>query len=89
LKTTTLTILNSLGLHARPSAKIAKLANQYDSEIQLTANEKTIDAKSIMQLMMLAAKQGTNVTLTATGNEEEQAIAALSELFNSAFDEKT
>lgn len=89
MKTTTLTILNSLGLHARPSAKIAKLANQYDSEIQLTANEKTIDAKSIMQLMMLAAKQGTNVTLTATGNEEEQAIAALSELFNSAFDEKT
>ena len=89
MKTTTLTVLNSLGLHARPSAKIAKLANLYDSEILLTANNKTVDAKSIMQLMMLAAKQGTNITLTATGNEEDQAIIALSELFNSAFDEKT
>lgn len=88
MQTVTLSILNTLGLHARPSAKIANLANQYKSNIQLTANHKTIDAKSIMQIMMLAANQGTSVILTADGNDEKEAIKALSTLFDNHFDEK-
>jgi phosphocarrier protein HPr len=88
MQTVTLSILNSLGLHARPSAKIANLANQYKSNIQLTANHKTIDAKSIMQIMMLAANQGTSVILTADGTDEKDAIKALSTLFDNHFDEK-
>lgn len=88
MQSVTLTILNSLGLHARPSAKIANLANRFTCDIQLTVNQKTIDAKSIMQVMMLAASQGTSIILSANGSDENEAIHALSALFNNAFDEK-
>ena len=88
MKTVHLTILNSLGLHARPSAKIANLANRFHADIQLNSNNKTIDAKSIMQVMMLAARQGTGIAVTANGPDEDDAIAALSELINNGFDEK-
>ncbi len=88
MQTATLSILNSLGLHARPSAKITHLANQYQSDIQLTANNKTINAKSIMQVMMLAASQGTSIIVTAEGVDEIDAINALTLLFDNHFDEK-
>jgi phosphocarrier protein HPr len=88
MQTVTLSIMNSMGLHARPSAKITNLANQYKSTIQLTANNKTIDAKSIMQVMMLAANQGTSIIVTVDGEDENDAIKALSALFDNHFDEK-
>lgn len=87
MKTATLTIQNELGLHARPSAKIANLANRFACEIKLTTSQKAIDAKSIMQVMMLAATQGTEIVLSTDGRDEEEALAALSELFNNRFDE--
>lgn len=88
MQTASLSILNPLGLHARPSAKIANLANRYSSDIKLSTDHKTIDAKSIMQVMMLAAGQGTTITVTAEGSDEKAAIEALSALFLDHFDEK-
>jgi phosphocarrier protein len=88
MQTKTLTVSNALGLHARPSAKIANLANRFSCSLQLSTEHKTIDAKSIMQLMMLAANKGTCITLTADGNDENEAIAAITELFENRFDEK-
>lgn len=87
MKNITLTIHNELGLHARPSARIANLANRFASDITLATTQKTIDAKSIMQVMMLAATQGTEIIVTANGKDETEAIAAISELFNNHFDE--
>lgn len=88
MQTATLTILNALGLHARPSAKISNLANRFQSKILLTINDKTIDAKSIMQVMMLAAGQGSTLALETEGTDEDEALTAMIELFNSRFDEK-
>ena len=87
MKSTTLTVLNELGLHARPSAKIATIANRFSSTIQLTTPQKSIDAKSIMQVMMLAATKGTEITVTVDGSDEDDALAAITELFSHHFDE--
>jgi len=88
MQTATLTILNKLGLHARPSAKISNLANRYQSTVIMTINEKTIDAKSIMQVMMLAAGQGSELHLKTEGSDEKEALDAMMELFNNRFDEQ-
>ncbi|MDR0528687.1 MAG: HPr family phosphocarrier protein [Zoogloeaceae bacterium] len=82
------TILNRLGLHARPSAKLAQLAGEFESEIWLTRGERRINAKSIMGVMMLAAGQGRQLTLEISGRDEEAAMAALAELIAGRFDEE-
>ena len=87
MKTTRVTILNESGLHARPSAKIANLASRFGCDIRIATPQKTIDAKSIMQVMMLAATQGTEVEITTDGRDEDAALAAIAELFNNRFDE--
>ena len=83
-----LTIINKLGLHARASAKLASLANDFESSIEIQKDGKNIDGKSIMQLMMLAANVGSQITLNINGEDEQQAMQAISSLINNRFDEE-
>ncbi|MBP5403918.1 MAG: HPr family phosphocarrier protein [Elusimicrobiaceae bacterium] len=83
-----LKILNRLGLHARPAALIAQTAAGFASEIELTKDNVTINAKSIMGVMMLAAEFGSSIRLTTKGNDEVQAAEALEKLFNDKFNEE-
>jgi phosphocarrier protein HPr len=85
--TLNLTISNRLGLHARASAKLTKLAGGFSSEIHLSRNGRRVNAKSIMGVMMLAAGMGSEVQLEADGNDEQQAIQAIATLVNEKFGE--
>ena len=84
---TTATISNKLGLHARASAKLTKLAGSYPCEVWLTRGERRVNAKSIMGVMMLAAGLGSTVELEIDGEDEQAACAALTELINDKFGE--
>jgi len=84
----TLTIKNKLGLHARAAAKLVKTAFKYASKIEITANDKTVPAKSIMGVMLLAASKGTKIKLVADGPDAQEAMAALTELINDKFGEE-
>ena len=83
----TLTISNRLGLHARASAKLTKLASGFDSDIHLSRNGRRVNAKSIMGVMMLAAGQGTEVELEVEGPDAADAAAALQALVDARFGE--
>lgn len=80
-------IINKLGLHARATAKLVATASGFESSITLRNNGREANAKNIMQVMMLAASQGTNMELVADGPDEEQAVDALTELINDYFGE--
>ncbi len=80
-------IINKLGLHARASAKLTQAASAFRSEIWLTRNERRVNAKSIMGVMMLAAGKGSSVTIEAVGPDAEQALAALLQLIGDKFGE--
>jgi phosphocarrier protein len=82
-----ITIINKLGLHARAAAKFVTLASGFDSEIELARNGNAVNGKSIMGVMMLAASQGTELVLRATGNDEDDAIEKISELIADRFGE--
>lgn len=81
------TISNKLGLHARASAKLTKLAGSFQSEVWMTKNERRINAKSIMGVMMLAAGLGSVVEIETHGVDEQQAMDALLELIAAKFGE--
>ena len=83
------TIQNRLGLHARPAMIFVEAASKYASKITVsrTDQEETVDGKSIMQMMMLAATEGTQIEITATGHDAEDAVAALVALVESRFTE--
>jgi len=81
------TINNKLGLHARPSAQITQAASRYSSEVWLSKNGRRVNAKSIMGVMMLAAGQGSVLTVEADGPDEAQAIEAVGDLISSGFGE--
>jgi phosphocarrier protein len=81
-------IVNERGLHARASAKFVKLAGGFDAEVTVTREGQTVDARSIMGLMMLAAGPGTSITVTATGNESAEVVAALETLVGERFGEE-
>jgi phosphocarrier protein len=85
--TTTVTISNKLGLHARASAKLTKLAGSFACEVWITRGERRVNAKSIMGVMMLAAGIGTDVTIDTDGADEQQAMDALLALINDKFGE--
>lgn len=85
--TTTLNICNTRGLHARASAKFVKLASSFDSEIRVTRDGVTVDARSIMGLLMLGAGIGCSVDLSAEGPDAAEAVEALGELVARKFDE--
>lgn len=80
-------IINKLGLHARATAKLVATASEFESSVTLRNNGREANAKNIMQVMMLAASQGTNMELVADGPDEEQAVDALTELINDYFGE--
>jgi phosphocarrier protein len=80
-------IINKLGLHARASAKLSQLATQFPCEILLSRNGRQINAKSIMGVMMLAAGIGSTVTLETVGEQEDEAMQALTALINDRFGE--
>jgi phosphocarrier protein HPr len=83
----TLNISNKLGLHARASAKLTKLAGGFRSEIHLSRNGRRVNAKSIMGVMMLAAGMGTQVELEVEGEDEQAAADAIAALVNDKFGE--
>lgn len=82
------TIINKLGLHARPAMSFVDTASGFKSDIQVTKDGQVVDGKSIMQLMMLAATAGSELHIEAEGPDAEQAVAALVKLVNSKFDEE-
>ncbi len=84
---TSLIISNKLGLHARASAKLTKLAGSFACDIHLSRNGRRINAKSIMGVMMLAAGMGTEVQLEADGPDERGAIDAITALVQDKFGE--
>ncbi len=84
---TTLVISNKLGLHARASAKLTKLASSFQCEVFMTRNSRRVNAKSIMGIMMLAAGMGSEVELETEGVDEQQATDALAALVNDKFGE--
>jgi phosphocarrier protein HPr len=81
------TISNKLGLHARASAKLTKLAGSYPCEVFLSRGERRVNAKSIMGVMMLAAGIGTEVTIETSGDREQEAMDALLQLISDKFGE--
>lgn len=81
-------IVNSLGLHARAAAKLVNLAKTFTCSIELRLEQKSVDAKSIMKVMMLAAGQGTVLTLRTSGEEEQDAYDAVSALIGDRFGEE-
>ncbi|MCA3239716.1 MAG: HPr family phosphocarrier protein [Rubrivivax sp.] len=82
-----ITISNKLGLHARASAKLTKLAGGFKSDIHLARNGRRVNAKSIMGVMMLAAGMGATVDIDVEGPDEIEAMAALRALIDSRFGE--
>ncbi len=84
---TTATISNKLGLHARASAKLTKLAGSFPCEVWIAKGERRVNAKSIMGVMMLAAGMGSEVVLDADGEREQEALHALLALINDKFGE--
>ncbi len=82
-----ITISNKLGLHARASAKLTKMASGFDCDVWMTRNERRINAKSIMGVMMLAAGLGSTVLLETDGADEQAAMDALLALVNDKFGE--
>jgi phosphocarrier protein len=84
---TTTTIVNKLGLHARASAKLTKLAGSFPCEVWMARGERRVNAKSIMGVMMLAAGLGSEVTLETSGEREQEAMDALLALMQDKFGE--
>ncbi len=82
-----ISISNKLGLHARASAKLTKLAGSFQSEVFISRNDRRINAKSIMGVMMLAAGIGSTVELEVSGADEQAAIDALVALIDDKFGE--
>ncbi|MEZ5652633.1 MAG: HPr family phosphocarrier protein [Burkholderiaceae bacterium] len=87
MQTSTVTVVNKLGLHARPSAKLTQVATGFQSEVWLTRKGRRINAKSIMGVMMLAASKGSELLLEVDGPDEFEATAALQALFAGGFGE--
>jgi len=80
-------IVNIRGLHARASAKFVKLASTFDAEVRVSKDGQTVDARSIMGLMMLAAGPGCCIDIEAQGAQAAEAVAALEQLVTGKFDE--
>jgi phosphocarrier protein HPr len=87
MPTSTITISNKLGLHARASAKLTKLAASFPCEVWMTRNGRRVNAKSIMGVMMLAAGIGSSVEIETEGDRSDEAMVALRALIDDKFGE--
>lgn len=81
------TISNRLGLHARPAMAFVDVANKFASDVRVQKGDQAVDGKSIMQMMMLAATQGTELVISVEGTDAPVALQALRELVDRKFDE--
>lgn len=81
------TILNKLGIHARPAAQFVRAASKFDSDITVEKDEEAVDGKSIMGLMMLAVGHGSKITITIKGADEDKAMEVLGDLIDRKFEE--
>jgi phosphocarrier protein len=86
--TKTITINNKLGLHARAAAKFVSTASSFESEITVAKNGREVNGKSILGIMMLAAAKGSEIEISASGGDEQQAIQSLEELVLDRFGEE-
>jgi len=86
--TKTFVIPNKLGLHARAAAQLVKAANRYVSEITLATKKQSVNAKSIMGVLMLAASQGTKISVKVEGKDASEALAAIEGLIHQKFGEE-
>lgn len=82
-----LTIVNALGLHARAAARFVKVASQFQSRITVSRGTRTVDGKSILGLLLLAAARGREVEIAAEGSDELDALEALTELVARGFED--
>ena len=82
-----LDVTNILGLHARAAAKVVSVASRYSARIRILKDDREVDAKSIMGLLMLGAAKGTSLTVRVEGDDEIQAMEELTDLFARKFDE--
>ncbi len=80
-------IINELGLHARAAAKVVRIANGFKSNITLKKDNKNADAKSIMKILMLSASKGSSIEICIDGNDQDDAMKAVVEIFKNGFDE--
>ena len=81
------TIVNRLGMHARAAAKFVHLASRFDARIRVARDGREMDGKSVMGLLLLAAAQGSAITISADGRDEIEALTALAELVQRGFEE--
>ena len=84
---TNITISNKLGLHARASAKLTKLAGSFPCEVWMSKGERRVNAKSIMGVMMLAAAKGSTITIDTQGEQADEALQAIQDLVADRFGE--
>jgi phosphocarrier protein HPr len=82
------TICNKLGLHARAAAKFVHLATRYSADVRVARDERVMDGKSIMGILLLSAAQGTSIVISADGVDETDAVAALVALVENGFGEE-
>ena len=80
-------IVNRLGLHARAAAQLVRMANEYNSDISLIKSNQQANAKTIMEVLMLGASQGEDLTVEARGDDEEHAVEAIVQLIDARFNE--
>lgn len=81
-------IVNKLGLHARPAMSLAEMAAQFESKVALKRGDQAIDAKSVMEIMLLAATHGTEILIEAEGGDAHDCVEALRQLVERGFDEE-
>ena len=80
-------IINRLGLHARAAAQLVRMANEYPCDIRLAKDGQDSDAKSVMEVLMLGATEGTTLKLSADGDREDEALKSIVDLFEARFNE--
>ena len=80
-------IINRLGLHARAAAQLVRMANEYCSEVSLIKSGQTANAKTIMEVLMIGAAQGDELMVQANGEDEKEAITAITQLIGDRFNE--
>ncbi|MCK5117608.1 MAG: HPr family phosphocarrier protein [Candidatus Aegiribacteria sp.] len=88
MKTEKAEVVNRLGIHARPAAQIVKAASLFDSSLTLTVDEDSVNAKSIMGVMTLAACKGSIIEVTADGDDENEALQSIIEIIRNGFGEE-
>ena len=83
------TVVNQLGMHARAAAKFVHLAGRFDARVRVAREQREMDGKSIMGILLLAAARGSTITISAEGTDEADAVNALVALVQSGFGEDT